>query len=158
MAKLNLDMDIEFTTAALIVVDDDGQQKDLDSISGMELLSRVPVEDISFEVVSTNDGSEMSVQFSTKDGKKGAVFEVAPNGENPGLRVKICGQYARALRKGADTLLKELGESLDLRLLGVTWKGGYYYGFSAPVLGGDFFQESDGWQETFPKIDRFSVK
>jgi hypothetical protein len=157
MAKLNVDMDIEFTTAALIVCED-GRQKNLDSISGMELFISVPAEDLSFEVVSTNEGSEMMVEFSIKDGKKGSVLEIAPNGENLGLRVKICGQYARTLRRGADTRLKELGDSLDLRLRGVTWKGGYYRGFSAPVLGGDFDEESDGWQETFPRIERFSVK
>lgn len=157
MAKLNLEMNIEFTTAALIVVDDDGQ-KNLDLASGIALLNSISKEDLSFEVVSTNQGSEMSVQFSSKDGKKGSLFDVAPNNENPGLRVKISGQYSRTLRKGADTLLKELGDSLDLRLRGVTWKGGYYYGFSAPVLGGDFFQETDGWQETFPRMERFSVK
>lgn len=157
MAKLNLVMDIDFITSALIVVDDDGQ-KNLDSAAGLALLNGISKEDLSFEVVSTNEGSEMSVQFSLKDGKKGSVFEVALNGEGPGLSVKISGQYGRTLRKGADTLLKELGDSLDLRLRGVTWKGGYYYGFSAPVLGGDFFQDSDGWKETFPKIDRFTVK
>jgi hypothetical protein len=158
MAKLNLEMDIEFTTAALLIVDEDGQQKSLDSGAGIELVNGISVEDLCFEVVSTNKGSEMSVQFSAKDGKKSSVFEVSPNGENPGLRVKIHGQYSRALRKGADSALKELGESLDLRLRGVTWKGGYYYGFSAPVLGGDFDQMSDGWQETFPRVDRFSVR
>jgi hypothetical protein len=158
MAKLNLEMDIEFTTAALIVVDEGGQEKNLDSGSGIDLLNGISVEDLSFEVVSTNKGSEMSVQFSIKDGKKGSVFEVSPNGENPGLRVKILGKFSRALRKGADAELKELGETLDLRLRAVTWKGGYYNGFSAPVLGGDFSQVSESWYETFPKINRFSVK
>lgn len=158
MAKLNLEMDIEFTTAALIVVDEDGQEKNLDAGSGLDLLNGISVEDLSFEVVSTNKGSEMSVQFSIKDGKKNSVFEVSPNGENPGLRVKILGQFSRVLRKGADSLLKELGETLDLRLRAVTWKGGSYYGFSAPVLDGDFNQFSDSWYETFPKINHFSIK
>ena len=69
----------------------------------------------------------------------------------------INGQFSRTLRRGADSVLKEMGEDLDLRLRGVTWKGGFYNGFTAPVLGGDFAQKSQVWRDSFPRVDRYSI-
>lgn len=156
MAKLNIELDLKFTTSALIVLED-FEEKNLDAKASIELLDSISIEDLRFEVVSTNEDAEMSIEFSSKDGKRNAVFEVCSNGDDPGLRVKINGQFSRTLRRGADSVLKEMGENLDLRLRGVTWKGGFYNGFTAPVLGGDFAQKSQVWRDSFPRVDRYSI-
>jgi hypothetical protein len=69
-------------------------------------------------------------------------------------------EFSITLRRGADGMLKDLGDALDLRLRGVIGKGGLYArgGFTAPVAGGDFEQKTVNWKESFPKITDYTIK
>lgn len=167
MPKLHIEVNLELRTTGLRVRDNDFhietrggfREKFLNASSGVEFFDRIPLEELGFEVVSTNKGAEVSIGFSKKDGKKGAIFEVSNIIDAPGLHVRIVGGFSRLLRRGADTMLKELGNNLDLRVRTITGKAGSYIdGFSAPVSGGDYEQETQNWPATFPKIDRFEIK
>ncbi len=167
MPKLHIEVNLELHTTGLRVRDNDFhietrgrfREKLLDASSGVEFFDRIPLEELGFEVISTNKGGGVAINFFKIDGKKGALFEVNNNIDSPGLHVKIVGRFSKLLRRGADTMLKELGSNLDLRVRAIEGKGGSYIdGFCAPVLGGDYEQETQNWPATFPKIDHFEVK
>ena len=120
--------------------------------------SKVPTDELTFDVVSTNEDAEASFPFSLANGKKGAIFDVKLVDDGKFLEAKIAGDFSVDLRSGVAGMLKGVGDQLDLRIRGVMWRGGAYKGFMASVAGGDFEQESDKWAETFPKIASFSVK
>lgn len=157
MAKLEIELELDFQTKALLV-DEDFNEIFLDYENGRAKFKTIQFSELEFEVCSTNEGSEMSFLFKQKDGKKGSIFHVEHRGDAPGLSAKLSGSYSVSLRSGADSLLKEHGAELDLRLRAVTWKGGAYMGFAAVVEGGDHEQEGENWQDTFPKIENFKIK
>ena len=154
MAKLEIELELDFETKVLLV-DEDFNEIFLDYENGRAKFEAVEQSELEFEVCSTNEDAEMSLFFKEKDGKKGSIFHVEYKADEPGLSAKLSGSYSISLRSGADSLLKEHGEGLDLRLRAVTWKGGAYNGFAAVVEGGDYEQEGENWQETFPKIENF---
>jgi len=157
MSKLTVTLDLNFNTSALLI-NEDFNNVNLNEIRQTDLLSKISIDDIQFEIVSTNPSAGLSFPVSRKHGKKGFVFDISNRKDGPGLDVTIKGNYAVSLRTGADQMLLDLGDKLDLRVLAVIWKGGYYNGFSAYVEGGDHEQKSGNWQETFPKVDQFSIK
>lgn len=107
--------------------------------------------------MSTNEDASLAFLFKKTHGKKGSVFNVEYKTEKPGLSAKISGTYSISLRAGADSMLKGEGQKLDLRLRGITWKGGSHMGFGAVIEGGDYDQNGANWRETFPKIDTFKI-
>jgi hypothetical protein len=157
VSKLKMVLDLTFKTSALTVTED-FKQTNLNEKGQNELLQKIDIDDIQFEIISTNPSADLSFPASRKNGKKTDIFEVSNRVDGAGLDVKIKGTYSVSLRSGAGEMLAELGETLDLRVRAVIWKGGYYNGFSAYVEGGDHEQKSDNWQETFPKVDQFSIK
>lgn len=159
MAKLNLTLDVELVTDALRI-QRDFEEAILSRQEAEEMLSRLPPEDIGVEIVSTNADAEMSIPISRKEGKKGAVLEVAISTEGPGLSVTCKGDFSVALRRGADSILKDLGDALDLRLRAVVGKGGMYArgGFTAPIKGSDFEQETPDWKYKLPIISHHTIK
>lgn len=158
MAKLNVKMDLQFKTNALLARDKESfREVTLDGAKAKELFEKIPKDELEFELVSTNKGIELSYPFSHKNGKKGAIFDVLMSESGESLEVKISGDFALTLRGGGDKQ-KELGDQLDLRVRGVMWKGGAYRGFMASVVGGDYSESSPEWPETFPKVVDFSVK
>ena len=159
MAKLNVNVDVQFMTNALLVTDKESfEEVSLDAAKGKAFFSKVPTDELAFEVVSTNEDAEASFPFSLANGKKGAIFDIKLVDDGKCLEAKIVGDFSVDLRSGVAGMLKGVGDHLDLRIRGVMWKGGAYKGFMASVAGGDFKQESDKWAETFPKITSFSVK
>jgi len=157
MANLNLMLNLNLLTGGMVVTRDFKSQT-LSPSEGEALFSKTPIEEIKLELISSNEGAGASFDIGLEHRKKGAVLEFAKRPGSDGLSVRASGEFSVKLRKGADTMLKELGENLDLRVRAVTWKGGYYRGFSAPIEGGDFSAKSDGWELTFPRIEKFQVK
>lgn len=159
MAKLTLDIALEFCTKPLEVTDKKTfQAVFLDMKKGGEYFRKCPPEELAFEVVSTNQDFEASFPFDKNAGGKGAVFEVALREDAPGLKVVIRGQFSTSIRAGLDKQLKLLGNELDLRVRGVMWKGGSYNGFMAWVEGSDHEQNKPNWRDGFPKINLFVIK
>ena len=159
MAKLNVKVDVKFKTNALLITDKETfKEVSLDAAEGKTFFEKVPTDELTFEVVSTNEDTEASFPFALANGKKGAVFEVQLVDDGKCLEAKIAGDFSVDLRSGVAGMLKGVGDQLDLRIRGVMWKRGAYKGFMASVAGGDFEQESDNWAETFPKVVSFSVK
>jgi hypothetical protein len=157
--KLNVTVELEFSTRPLLVTDQDTfEETALDGKAGILFFKKIPPEELSFEVVSTNEDSEASFPFFLSHGKKGAIFEVALSNEGTSLEVKISGEFSVDLRAGVGKVLKACGSDLDLRVRGVMWKGGSYNGFMASVSGGDFEQETDEWRASFPKVTSFTLK
>lgn len=78
MPKLHIEVNLELRTTGLRVRDNDFhietrggfREKFLNASSGVEFFDRIPLEELGFEVVSTNKGAEVSIGFSKKDGKK----------------------------------------------------------------------------------------
>lgn len=159
MAKLNVTVDITFETKGLMATQD-FKPVVLNKEASTALFDSTPAEEIAFRVVSTNEDSEASFLFGRQSGKKNAIFEVRAKPEGAGLVATIRGDFSIVLRKGADSMLKALGANLDLRLQGVSGRGGHYSknGFDAIIEGGDFEQSNAAWIETFPKVEVFSVK
>ena len=157
MAELEIELKLEFETKALLV-NEDFNEIFLDYENGLAKFEAIEQSELEFEVCSTNEDAEMALFFKEKDGKKGSIFHAEYKMDAPGLSINLSGSYSISLRSGADSLLKEHGEELDLRLRAVTWKGGAYNGFAAVVEGGDYEQEGENWQETFPKIENFKIK
>ena len=156
MAKLIIKVDVTFKTDALLV-DEDFSDVHLDYDAGRAKFEATDYQELEFEVISTHPEAEVAFLFKPKDGDKGSVFTVQYNPDTPGLYVELRGTYSVKLRAGADKLLKQYQDSLDLRLRAVTWKGGAYKGFAAIVHGGDYEQQSDNWRETFPPITDYSI-
>jgi hypothetical protein len=157
MANLIIDVDFSVETENLRITKDFEEVK-LDKKEGEEFFSNINADEIKFEVISTNDDADASFSFGIEDGKKGAIMKVEPLASAAGLQLHTKGEFSVKLRKGADAMLKNLGPNLDLRLRAVTWKGGSYMGFAAPLRSGDYEQESDGWRDSFPKIEKFLIK
>jgi len=158
MAKLEIQLDVEFETEALLVDDEEAGEIYLDFEKGRDKFQSIKKEELELDIISTNEESGLAFLFRKTHGKKGSVFNVEYKTDKPGLSAKISGTYSISLRAGADSMLKGEGEQLDLRLRGITWKGGSYMGFGAVVEGGDYDQKSANWRETFPKIDTFKIK
>ena len=157
--KLTVKVEMEFSTLPLLVTDQDTfEETSLDGKAGSLFFKNIPNEELSFEVVSTNEDSEASFPFFLTHGKKGAIFDVTLSQEGTSLDVKISGEFSVDLRAGVGKVLKACGPELDLRVRGVMWKGGSYNGFMASVIGGDFEQESEDWPSSFPKVTDFSIK
>lgn len=157
MADLIIDIDFSLETENLRIRKNSEEVK-LDLEEGKKYFSSVPSEEVKFEVVSTNDDAEVGLWFGIENGKKGAFLDVRPLSSAAGLMLQAKGKFSVRLRKGADTLLKNLGADLDLRLRAVTWKDGSYRGFCAPLKLGDYEQKNAGWRESFPKVDKFLIK
>jgi len=157
MAKLIIDVDFSVETENLRITKDFEEVK-LDKKEGEEFFSNINADEIKFEVISTNDDADASFSFGIEDGKKGAIMKVEPLASAAGLQLHAKGEFSVKLRKGVDTMLKNLGPNLDLRLRAVTWKDGIYMGFAAPLRSGDYEQERDGWRESFPKSEKFLIK
>lgn len=159
MAKLNVAIDVEFVTDALLIRRD-SERAILSRQETEQILSGLSPEDIGVEIVSTNADAGMSIPISLKDGKKGAILEVTLSADGAGLFLRCKGNFSVTLRRGADSLLKDLGDALDLRLRAVIGKGGYYGrgGFTAPVRGSDFDQETTDWKNKLPAISNFGIK
>jgi len=157
MAKLIIDVDFSVETENLRITKDFEEVK-LDKKEGEKFFSNINAAEIKFEVISTNDDADASFSFGIEDGKKGAIMKVEPLASAAGLQLHAKGEFSVKLRKGVDTMLKNLGPNLDLRLRAVTWKDGIYMGFAAPLRSGDYEQESDGWRDSFPKIEKFLIK
>lgn len=157
MANLIIDVDFSVETDNLRITKDFEEVK-LNQKEGEEFFSNIPAAEIKFEVISTNDDAEASFSFGVENGKKGTILDVRPLASAAGLQLHAKGEFSVKLRKGADAMLKNLGANLDLRLRAVTWKDGSYMGFSAPLRSGDYEQENTGWRDSFPKIEKFSIK
>ncbi len=159
MAKLLLSIDCKFTTEALKITDKESfQEVSLDREKGKALFGKVDKDELAVEVVSSNEDAQAAFPIFIKNGKKGAIFTAEPIDGGVGLAVVVSGDFSIDLRSGVATMLKSVGEDLDLRIRGVMWKGGAYSGFMASVAGGDFEQESSNWAESFPKPTSFSIK
>jgi len=138
----------------------DFEETTLNKEEASAMISRLEADDIGFEIVSANANAEMSIPVSRKEGKKGSILNVSISPDGPGLSLTCKGEFSITLRRGADSMLKDLGNALDLRLRGVIGKGGLYArgGFTAPVAGGDFEQKTVNWKESFPKITDYTIK
>jgi hypothetical protein len=159
MPKLTVKIDSTFKTMPLQVHDKKLFKKVfLDAEAGAKLFATVPAEELEFEVVSTNEGADASFPFSAKCAKKGAIFEIALADGGKGLDVTIKGEFVVSLRAGVAQVLNKVAESLDLRIRGVIWKGGYYQGFTAWVKDSDYEQNTPEYAETFPKVSFYSIK
>lgn len=130
----------------------------LDKEQSEALFKKTPIAELKIELITANEDAEMSFQIGEDDFKKGGKIEYSLRTDAAGLFVSIDGEFSIKLRKGADVLLKKLGNDLDVRIRAVTWKGGYYQGFSAPVEGGDFAAEKDSWEKTFPRVMTITIK
>ena len=84
MAKLEIELELDFQTKALLV-DEDFNEIFLDYENGKAKFKTIQFSELEFEVCSTNEGSEMSFLFKQKDGKKGSIFHVEHRGDAPGL-------------------------------------------------------------------------
>lgn len=159
MAKLIINVDINFQTNPLLVHDEESfEDVSLDGRRGQVFFEKIRSNELTFEVISTNEGAELSFPFALNHGKKGAIFNVEMICEGESLDTKISGEFSIDLRSGVGPVLKKFGENLDLRIRGVMWKGGPYNGFMAYIKGSDFGQESHNWVHTFPKVEIFVVK
>lgn len=158
MAKLEIQLDVEFETEALLVDDEEAGEIYLDFEKGRDKFQSIKEEELELDIISSNEDAELAFLFKKAHGKKGSVFNIEHKKNNPGLSAKISGTFSISLRAGADSMLKSAGELLDLRLRGVTWKGGSYMGFAAVVEGGDYDQKDTNWRDTFPKIGIFKIK
>lgn len=130
----------------------------LDQAEGSKFFNKIPLNEIKFEITSVNSDFEASFPFGIENAKKGAIFEVRLLDLEPGIYAKISGEFSVKMRKGADSVAKGLGKDLDLRLRSIIWNGGYYKGFAAPVLGGDYDRETNNWIDSFPRIENFTIK
>ena len=157
LAKLNISVDTKFVTMPLQVTED-FKRVFLDAKKGRAFFEKVAAEDLEFDVVSTNKDLEAAFPFSAKLGKKNSKFVVSMPEDADHLEVEIVGDFSVSVRAGVGPRLQELGDSLDLRIRAVTWKGGYYRGFSAWVKDADFEQTTGNWRETFPKVSSWSLK
>jgi hypothetical protein len=157
LAKLNISVDAKFVTTPLRVTE---EFKDffLDAKRGREFFEKIDLEELQFDVVSTNPEIEASFPFSAKMGKKNSRFSVSmPEGADY-LEVDLFGDFSVSVRAGVAPRLQACGDKLDLRIVAVIWKGGYYRGFSAYVKGADFEQKSENWKDGFPKISSWGIK
>lgn len=157
MAKVVVDVDLNFNTGALLV-DEDFSEVHLDYDAGRSKFEATDYQELEFEIISTHPEAEVAFLFKAKDGDKHSIFKVQYNSVAPGLCVELKGTLSQNLRDGAEEILKEYQDNLDLRLRAVTWKGGAYMGFAAIVSGGDYEQQSDNWRETFPAITNYSIR
>jgi hypothetical protein len=159
MAKLIINLDLIFQTNPLLVHDKESfEDISLDGRRGKAFFEKIPSNELTFEVISTNEDAELSFPFALNNGKKGAIFNVEMIRDGESLETKISGDFLIDLRSGVGPLLKKFGENLDLRIRGVMWKGGSYNGFMAYIKGSYFGQESQNWIDTFPKVEIFMVK
>ena len=161
MAKLIVELsNLVFQTTALRAHNKETFEIDiLTGAAAENILNGIPPEDLQFELVSTNEEIEASFPFQLKTAKKGSTLEVKMRGDGLGLEATINGKFETTLRSGVAPLLQALGTKLDLRLRGICHKGGEYSGFLAPVVGGDYDQESGAnWKNTFPQISTYSIK
>lgn len=159
MAKLNISVDLNVKTNRMQITDEDSLDKIfLSGKKASAFFSKVPTEELAFEVVSTNKGAEASFPVFLKNGKKDAIFDVHLIDGGDALEARISGNFSFDLRSGVAPMLKELTDKLDLRVRGVMWKGGSYNGFMASVAGGDFAQDTAEWATTFPRVTSFNIK
>ena len=159
MAKITVVLDVDVVTDHLRVIKN-FKAVQLNQQDGHKVFQSISVDEIGFELVCTNSNAEMSFIFSSKDGKKGSSLAVAAAVEGPGLSMTCKGTFSVNLRRGADDVLKNLGDALDLRLRAVVGKGGMYSrgGFTAPIKNGDFDQQSTDWKKDFPMVTQYSIK
>ena len=101
MAKLNVNIDVQFKTNALLITDKESfEEVSLDAPKGKAFFLKVPTDELTFELVSTNEDAEASFPFSLKSGKKGAIFDVQLVDDGKCLEAKIVGEFSVDLRSG----------------------------------------------------------
>jgi hypothetical protein len=151
-------VEVNFSTSTLQVHDKKSfEEVFLATKKSCEFFSKVPKDELTFEVVSTNEDAEASFPFGIKDGGPNSSFDVTQLADGS-LEAKIKGEFSLTMRAGADKALRAVGKKLDLRVRGVMWKGGAYNGFMAWVKDSDYEQNSARWFETFPEVHQFSIK
>ena len=159
MAKIKITLDEKFLTKNIATTDIKSFEEVL--LKGKEAIkffTKVPNEELTFEVLSTNPDCQASFPFSSASGHKDAIFDVSVANDGNSLSAFISGTFSLDLRAGVAKELKACGPDLDLRIRGIMWKGGAYRGFMASVAGGDYDQESENWASTFPKIVTYEIK
>lgn len=90
---------------------------------------------LGIELILLNEGREVTFSFDISSGKKDCKIDASVLEDNSGLKVTATGKYVIKLRPGVAPTIKHYGEKMDLRIKSLTYKGGYWNGYSADAKG-----------------------
>ena len=159
MPKLSVTLSVSFTTGSLF--SHNGKTFKTDEIKAKKLLkvfSEADPEKFGFELVTSNEGSQISFGFDRSNGKKGSMLALNPKADSTGLEVRIEGQFDLKLRAGVAPLLQKYGDKLDLRLRAATYNGGEWNGFSSYLQVYDRDKDFHTQYTNLPQITTFAIK
>lgn len=107
---------------------------------------------------------QINFVFLSKSKKKKSQFDVEWSGIGRGFIAKLVGDFDVAIRGGVADRLMPLGDQLDLRIEGLSHKGGVWNGFHSFIKG---YNEEEVEERTsqfntavslFPSIKNFKFK
>lgn len=138
MATLEITLDLNFETGALVARNDDTcKNESLVGAAARTLFEAADPKALSLYVAALDPEEgwpSVGFEFDKKSLKKG-TFEVELKADGSGLIGTAKGTFLLKLRAGVAPMLQGYGDKLDLRLQGISYKGGSFNGFISNLAG-----------------------